>query len=135
MVAPVEEPPKKKSKWDDLAEAEDLQVERELKRVKKAELLQAKLSRERDTLLGRRDETRSPGRQSRAGSSGGKGDSVAPLGRTARGGMARGSRRVRDLHPALESCRSVYCYEVSRPACISEQGACELTGTSLQSSG
>lgn len=26
-----------------------------------------------------------------------------------------GVRRMRDRHPLLESCRSVYCYEVSRP--------------------
>lgn len=100
-----------------MAEAEDLQVAKALKRVKKAELLQAKLSRERDALLGR---TAEPQQEARGSPRPGLGQSWegtprgGDLQRTlVRGGGGRVTRRIRDLHPPLESCRSVYCYEVS----------------------
>lgn len=39
------------------------------------------------------------------------GESSRGGGRIGNGGV----RRIRDLHPPLESCRSVYCYEVCLP--------------------
>jgi hypothetical protein len=109
------EPRRKKSKWDDLADAEDLEVSKERKRVKKAEVLQAKLGREREALAAR---GRGAAGNGSADSSPGGSRVGAGMGRNGDGGRAGGVgrdgvRKVRELHPTLESCRSVYCYEVS----------------------
>ncbi|KAK4704136.1 cell division cycle 2-like, partial [Phenoliferia sp. Uapishka_3] len=86
-------PPRKKSKWAEQADEEDLS---DKKRARKEELLKQKLIRERQVREGKVN-------NSREGSAAGG----------VRGGGARvgGTRRIRDMHPALESCRSVYCYE------------------------
>lgn len=102
------EPPKKKlrSRWDD--DEEEVAREKELKQAKKLALA-AKLARERQELelhatrTGSRDGTptaRIPG-----------GDQLEASGRrsTSRGIPKRG----REAHPLIESCRSVYSYEVS----------------------
>lgn len=102
------EPPRKKSKWDD--DEEDQAAARERKRVKKAEL-ESKLAREREQLAVRSAAAGvgRGGSQSSRESTPGR---IRTLGET-RDGKGRGPPRGRDAHPLLESCRSVYEYEVS----------------------
>ncbi|GAA5872368.1 hypothetical protein JCM8547_000910 [Rhodosporidiobolus lusitaniae] len=104
----MSEPPRKKSKWDDTEE--DLALERERKRAKKAALA-ARLANEKEELAAAasRSVTASPG-----GSTGaetpvrraqGEEDALRPALRKT------GPKRGREAHPLLESCRSVYSYE------------------------
>jgi len=108
----VTEPPKKKlkSRWDD--DEEEVAREKERKQAKKQAALAAKLANERQELESKartasRDSTplvRTPGRE--------QGGARPPAAR-------RIHKRGRDAHPLIESCRSVYSYEVScRPSFI-----------------
>ncbi|KAI5480188.1 cell division cycle 2-like protein [Pseudohyphozyma bogoriensis] len=99
-----DEPPRKKSKWDDLAQEEDEAAEKEKKRQKKAQQLQIKLAKEREVLLGTASREPTP-----SSSSGGRAVGSPRPGAVMR--KEKGVRRTRDMHPLLESCRSVYCYE------------------------
>lgn len=102
------EPPKKKlrSRWDD--DEEEVAREKELKQAKKLAFA-AKLARERQELelhatrTGSRDGTptaRTPRREQPEAS-----------GRVS--AHRRIPKRGREAHPLIESCRSVYSYEVS----------------------
>lgn len=102
------EPPRKKSKWDDIADEEDKVAARERKRAKKAEL-DAKLAREREQLASRvAGSSRGGSTSSREGTPG----RSRGLGEAREAAPGRGPVRGRETHPLLESCRSVYCYEV-----------------------
>ena len=90
-----QEPPRKKSKWAEQADEEDRKLANDKKRAKKDELLRSKLLREREQL----------DMNSREGTPRGVGSPRPRQG-------ARGPRPIRDMHPPLQSCRSVYCYEV-----------------------
>lgn len=104
----IAEPPRKKSKWDDLADEEDVAAARERKRVKKAEL-EGKLAREREQLAGR-----SAAGSGRGGSQSSRESTPGRIRTLGEARCGRGPARGRDAHPLLESCRSVYSYEVSR---------------------
>lgn len=97
----TDEPPRKKqkSKWDAEDEIQEEQEQKERKRLRKAEQLQVRLAREKQMA------------QSSASWASSREATPARLG-VASGEIGRGgSRNTRDLHPPLESCRSVYCYE------------------------
>ncbi|GAA5912679.1 hypothetical protein JCM8208_007727 [Rhodotorula glutinis] len=96
-------PPRKKSKWDD--DEADLAAARELKRAKKAALA-ARLATEKERA------SRAAAAEAGVGTSR-SASATSREGTPARleGRARRISRRGREAHPLLESCRSVYSYE------------------------
>lgn len=118
------QPLKKKSKWATADEAEDEQMELERKRKRKSELLQSKLDREREAGSSRRagweslnNSPATPSASSSRDATPRQRVSIDPqsprivIRGTAKGKESAIVRNVRDRHPPLESCRSVYCYE------------------------
>lgn len=107
-----DEPPRKKSKWADLADEEDKAAARERKRIKKAEL-ELKLAREKEIAKQHAGASGTAG-TSASGASSREGTPGTQSRLAGAGGMraGRGRPRGRVAHPLLESCRSVYCYEV-----------------------
>lgn len=105
-----DQPPRKKSKWDD--DEEEVAREKERRRAQK---LAARLATEKDQLERSRerrltDSPRGSGRSSVEST-----PRRAVWDENASPRPRRMPRRGREAHPLLESCRSVYCYEV-RPS-------------------
>lgn len=113
LAPPADQPPpRKKSKWDD--DEADLTAARELKRAKKAALA-ARLATEKE-------------RASRAAESSASASVSAATSREGTPARVEGQvrarrtpRRGREAHPLLESCRSVYSYEVRSRSCSTPQ--------------
>ena len=104
----------KRSKWDDDPSEADLIAQQQEQQAKRQKKLQARLLKERNLARAAASAATSAQGSSREGTP----DARALAGRGlvpgAGVGVKGGARDVRSLHPGLESCRSVYEYEVSR---------------------
>lgn len=108
--APDQPPPRKKSKWDD--DPAELAAERERKRVKKAALT-ARLATEKELASSRGGASPSASASASATASATSREGTpAQLRSEAPVRIRRIPKRGREAHPLLESCRSVYSYEV-----------------------
>lgn len=113
----MEERPKKRSKWADLAAEEDAIIAKERERDKKAQL-RDKLAREQTEMQFKRNSNNSrewddsPSRSTVNSRSSAESTPV----RTKKTGLnvpvVDGVRNIRRAHPPLQGCRSVYNYEV-----------------------